>query len=235
MVTVCGNARARWWAVFLGAISLWLVACAARDTAPAGVGPPPIVRVNAPPEWRPGDRWVYDWTSGTNTGTKTVEVLEIKEINRVRYYVVLAGDVEHFEQYFTLDFRWSAISRDLRIEARMIPPQPWFTWPLEVGSRWVHRGVYEGLDGNKQYNDTFAVVASETVEVPAGRFPALKVVREASGRDSDQYWFAPEVRWYVRWIGRRGEDQFEERLREYHMAPRLIPEPAPVEPPSKTR
>lgn len=232
MVTVCGNARARWWAVFLGAIVIWLVACAARDTAPAGVAPPPIVRVDAPPEWRPGDRWVYDWTSGTHTGTKTVEVLEIKEINKVRYYVVRVGDSE---QYYTLDFRWSGIVRDSRVEARMIPPQPWFTWPLEVGSRWVQRGVYEALDENKRVTETFAVVASETVEVPAGRFPALKVVREASSRDSDQYWFAPEVRWYVRWIGRRGEDQFEERLREYHMAPRLIPEPAPVEPPSKTR
>ena len=95
--------------------------------------------------------------------------------------------------------------------------------------------VYEALDEDKRVTETFAVVASEIVEVPAGRFPALKVVREASSRDSDQYWFAPEVRWYVRWIGRRGEDQFEERLREYHMAPRLIPEPAPVETPSKTR
>ena len=232
MVTVYGYARARWWAAFLGAISLWLVACAARDITPAGVAPPPIVRVDAPPEWRPGDQWVYDWTSGTNAGTKTVEVLEIKEINKVRYYVVRVGDSE---QYYTLDFRWSGIVRDSRVEARMIPPQPWFTWPLEVGSRWVQRGVYEALDEDKRVTETFAVVASEIVEVPAGRFPALKVVREASSRDSDQYWFAPEVRWYVRWIGRRGEDQFEERLREYHMAPRLIPEPAPVEPPSKTR
>lgn len=232
MVTVYGYARARWWAVFLGAISLWLVACAARDTTPAGVVPPPIVRVDAPPEWRPGDRWVYDWTSGTNTGTKTVEVLEIKEVNKVRYYVVRVGDSE---QYYTLDFRWSGIVRDSRVEARMIPPQPWFTWPLEVGSRWVQRGVYEALDEDKRVTETFAVVASEIVEVPAGRFPTLKVVREASSRDSDQYWFAPEVRWYVRWIGRRGEVQFEERLREYHVAPRLIPEPAPVKPPSKTR
>jgi len=232
MVTVYGHARARWCTVFLGAISLWLVACAARDTAPAGVIPPPIVRVNAPPEWRPGDRWVYDWTSGTNTGTKTVEVVEIKEINKVRYYVVRVGDSE---QYYTLNFRWSGIVRDSRVEARMIPPQPWFTWPLEVGSRWVHRGVYEGVDEQKRVTETFAVVAAETVEVPAGRFPALKVVREGSGRDSDQYWFAPEVRWYVRWIGHRAGVQFEERLREYHMAPRLIPESAPVKPPSKTR
>lgn len=233
MVTVYGYGRAPWWAVFLSTIiALWLVACAARDTATAPAPPPPIVRANARPEWRPGDRWVYDWTSGTNTGTKTVEVLEIREVNKIRYYVVRVGDSE---QYFTLDFRWSGISRDLRIEARMIPPQPWFIWPLEVGSRWVHRGVYEGLEKNRKVSDTFAVVAAETVEVPAGRFPALKVVREGSSRDSDQYWFAPEVRWYVRWIGHRGGVQFEERLREYHMAPRLIPESAPVKPPTQTR
>ncbi len=232
MVTVCGYARVGWRLAFLGVIGLWLVACAARHTAPGGVALTPIVRLDAPPEWRPGDRWVYDWTSGTRTGTKTVEVLEIKEINEVRYYVVRVGDSE---QFYTLDFRWSGIVRDSRVEARMIPPQPWFTWPLEVGSRWVHRGVYEGLDESKHYNETFAVVAAETVEVPAGRFPTLKVVREASSRDSDQYWFAPEVRWYVRWIGRRGEVQFEERLREYYVAPRLIPESAPVRPPSQTK
>ena len=216
MVTMCGQTRAAWWAAFLGAVALGIVACAARDTGP------PIVRVDAPPDWRPGDRWVYDWTSGSHTGTKTVEVVEIKEVNQVRYYVVRVGDSD---QYYTLDFRWSGMVRDSRVEARMTPPQPWFIWPLEVGSQWVHRGLYEELDGKKEHEETFAVVASETVEVPAGRFPALKVVREATTRDSDQYWFAPQVRWYVRWIGRRGEFQFEERLREYHRGSSLIPEP----------
>jgi len=45
-------------------------------------------------------------------------------------------------------------------------------------------------------------------------------------RDSDQYWYAPDVGFYVKWIGRRGESQFEEQLREYHRAPRLTPGPA---------
>jgi hypothetical protein len=34
------------------------------------------------------------------------------------------------------------------------------------------------------------------------------------------------VQFYVRWIGRRGDTEFEENLREYHMGPRLIPAPA---------
>jgi hypothetical protein len=70
------------------------------------------------------------------------------------------------------------------------------------------------------------------VEVPAGRFSTLKIVRETDRRDSDQYWYAPEIGFYVKWIGRRGDRQFEEQLREYHPAPRLIPGPASTGSPS---
>ncbi|MFQ5962533.1 MAG: hypothetical protein ACE5MG_14175, partial [Candidatus Methylomirabilales bacterium] len=224
MVTLRVYARAGCWTVLLGAIALWLWGCAVRDSATPAAVPPPIPRINAPPEWRPGDRWVYDWKLGAQTGTKTVEVLEIREVNEVPYYAVRIGDIVH---YYTLDLQWAGLVRDSRVEARMDPPQPWFVWPLEVGDRWLHRGVYEEQDEKKEQNDSFAVVTAGAVEVPAGRFSALKVVREATGsRDSDQYWYAPEVRWYVRWIGRRGDVQFEERLRGYHPAPRLIPESA---------
>jgi hypothetical protein len=58
------------------------------------------------------------------------------------------------------------------------------------------------------------------------------VVRETDRRDFDEYWYAPEVRWYVRWTGNRGDVRFEERLREYSAAPRLIPASAP---PSRTK
>jgi len=231
MISNSNRYAATAWRV-LGATVLLLTACAGREISPAAPGKPPLTQVNSPPEWRAGDRWVYDWTSANNTGTKTVEVLEIKEVNELRYYVVRIGDIDH---YYTLDLKWSGIVRDSRVESRMVPPQPWLVWPLQIGSRWVHSGVYEERDTKKQHNDTFAVVADETVEVPAGRFHAFKVVREASRLESDQYWYAPEVRWYVKWIGRRGQVQFEERLREYQAAPRLIPEPTPASPPSKPR
>jgi hypothetical protein len=228
MTTSRGNLPAAFRAALLAAIGLSLAACASKEIAP----PPTLTRVESAPEWRAGDRWVYDWTSGTNTGTKTAEVLEIKEVNKVRYYVVRIGDIDH---YYTLDYKWAGTVRDGRVEARMVPPQPWFEWPLEVGKRWVHRGAYEERDRKQEQNETFAVVTTETVEVPAGRFHALKVVREAGRLESDQYWYAPEVRWYVKWVGRRGQVQFEERLREYQAAPRLIPEPTPASPPSKPK
>lgn len=231
-MTSCGHTSTVRRVVLLGAIGLWFVACAAREAPiPAAIGPP-VTRVESPPEWRPGDRWVYDWSSGKHSGTKTIEVLEIKEVNTVPYYVVKIGDMEH---YYTVDFKWSGSVRDGRVTARMVPPQPWLVWPLEVGSRWIHRGMYEEQDKKEDRKDTFAVVSGETVEVPAGRFHTLKVVREGNRRESDQYWYAPEVRWYVKWIGRRREDQFEERLRAYHAAPRLIPESAPKRPQSKPK
>ena len=209
-----------------------LAGCATQDRprVPVTVETAPATsRVPSAPSWRPGDRWVYGWTSGAETGVKTLEVLEITEVNSISFYRVRDGAREVF---WTLDLRWAATTEDGRVAARMRPPQPWFIWPLENGRTWTHRGAYEDRSGKTEFNDTFSVVANETVEVPAGRFNAFRVVRQTDRRDSDQYWYAPDVSFYVKWIGRRGETQFEEQLREYHPAPRLIPGPAPTGPPS---
>lgn len=203
-------------AVLLALLALWLTACA-RPSIPVETLPQAI---DAPPEWRPGDRWVYDLRSGSETGSKSVEILEIKEVNTLPYYVVRIGESEH---YYTSELHWAGSVRGATVESRMTPPHPWFVWPLEVGRRWVHRGAYEDVRVRQQHNDTFAVMAREMIQVPAGRFSALKVVREGSRSEYDQYWFVPEVRWYARWVGRRGQEEFEEQLREYHPAPRLIP------------
>jgi hypothetical protein len=176
--------------------------------------------IPSPPGWRPGDRWVYGWTSGAESGVKTVEVLEIMEINQVSFYLLRVGDAEAF---WTRDLRWAGSMQEGRVTSRMTPPQPWFAWPLKAGQTWTHRGRYEERNGTTESNDVFSVVAAEAVEVPAGRFDAFKIVRETERRDSDQYWYAPDVRFYVKWIGRRGDTAFEEQLREYHPAPRLIP------------
>ena len=212
--------------VVVGVVAFALAACAKLMGTP-------IPLVDSSPELRPGDRWVYEWKSGKDSGTKTVEMIEIKEVNKVQFYVVKIDEVDHY--YYTRDLHWAASVRDSKVESRMVPPQPWFVWPLEVGRKWTHRGTFEGLEGKTQHNDGFAVIAAETVEVPAGRFRALKVVRETDRRDSDLYWYAPEVRWYVKWIGRRGEVEFQEQLREYRAAPRLIPEVTPTTPSSRTR
>jgi hypothetical protein len=59
--------------------------------------------------------------------------------------------------------------------SRMVTPAPWFRWPLVAGRRWDHRGVFEDHNGRTNFTDRFAVVDPEPVEVPAGRFQAMKV------------------------------------------------------------
>lgn len=223
-------ARGRWdWSVAaLCVAAVMMAACRSGDGGgAAGTAPPVSVFITEAPEWRPGDRWVYEWTSGSEKGAKTVEVIEIREVKGVHYYVVRLSDVDH---YYTRELHWAAVVRNSTVEARMVPPHPWFVWPLTVGRRWVHRGTWEDRGATRSVNDTFTVVAAEAVDVPAGTFQAMKLARESSVQGSDEYWYVSSVRSYARWIGRRGDVTFEERLREYHAAPRLIPESEPPRP-----
>lgn len=198
--------------------------------SPPPAAPPPAASAVTPPEWRPGDQWIYEWTSGSSSGTKTVQVAEVRQVRTVPFYVVRIGELEHF---YTQDLQWAGTVRDGKVESRMTPAQPWFVWPLEAGRRWTHRGTFEERSGSSPVSDSFAVVGTDSVEVPAGRYSALKVVREAGRGDSDEYWYVPEIRFYARWVGQRGPTRFEEKLREYRAAPRLIPDlPAP---PSRTQ
>src|SRR4029453_12414699 len=64
-----------------------------------------LAAVPAPPEWRPGDRWTYDVMSGKERGTKTMEVVEVRELSNVPYYVVRLGDLDH---YYTRSLNWAA-------------------------------------------------------------------------------------------------------------------------------
>jgi hypothetical protein len=203
------------------AVVLMCAGCAAGSSAPypPNAGPARAASATslAAPAWQVGDRWIYEWTSGQESGTKTIEVIEVRDVNGVRYYVVRLGDSEH---YYTDALHWAAAVREGKVEARMVPPQPWFVWPLAPGARWNHQGRFEQRDGVVTYDDRFTVVGPETVDVPAGRYEAVKLVRETNRRDGDEYWYAPDVRWYARWLGRRGDSQFEERLREFRPAPR---------------
>ena len=170
------------------------------------------------PQWRAGDRWVFGWTSGKENGSRTLEVREAATVNGVEYYILNAGG--GITQYYTKDLHFAAAVQQGKVIARMVPPTPWLTWPLKPAGHWVHQGVYEESRGSQKQADAFTVVGVESVTVPAGTYRAFKVTRQAESGDSDQYWYSPEVRWYVRWEGRRAEVTFEERLTSYHPAAR---------------
>src|SRR2546423_1482125 len=118
-----------------------------------------------------------------------VEWLQPGEASARRYYVLKTQD-EALLNFWTVDLHWAfaAGERDSKVAARVDKPIPWFMWPLEVGRRWGHQARYEDRSGRRQANDTFMVMGLEMIDVPAGGFNAMKVVREGqwAGPDHDR-------------------------------------------------
>jgi len=77
-------------------------------------------------------------------------------------------------------------------------------------------------------------IGTKTVKVVEIR-AINKVTSVRDQRDVDEYWCAPEVCFYIKWVGRRGDAQFEEQPREYRQRSRLIPGPPSSAPPSTTK
>src|SRR2546426_9589895 len=147
--------------VFLTALAVLQSGCtagapAANSRAPAARSLP--TSLAGPPECKTGDRWNFSWTSGTESGTKTFEIVAVREVNQVRYYVVRLGDTDAL---YTRELHLAGLVRESRVEARMVPAQPWYLWPLEVGQTWAHQGTFEERDGKTSYSDRFRVVAGE--------------------------------------------------------------------------
>src|SRR5262249_62143880 len=80
----------------VGLVALFVSGCVAPVEPKAVQTPrqPEPITVSAPPEWRPGDQWVYTWTSGQTGGTTSVEVLASLEINKGPFYIVKVGALE---------------------------------------------------------------------------------------------------------------------------------------------
>ena len=209
------------WLAALAVVAICLGCRTVQPTAPAATQESAAVTA---PEWRPGDRWTYHWANATASGTRTIEVVGTREVSGTRYYV-LKNPEEELLNFWTVDLRWAfaVAAYDSKVQARVNDPVPWFSWPLEVGRRWSHRAIYEDRAGKREANETFLVVAREIIEVRGRRFDAFKIVREGQSVESDQYWYAPEVRSYVKWILTRADKTIEEELVDYKPAARLIP------------
>src|SRR2546422_596924 len=129
--------------VFLTALAALQSGCTAG--APAANSGAPAARalptsLAGPPEWKTGDRWNFSWTSGRESGTKTLEIVEVRDVNQVRYYVVRLGGTDHLT-YYTRELHWAAAVRESRVEARMVPAhrRRAFSRPSAATDRRVNR------------------------------------------------------------------------------------------------
>ena len=77
-------------------------------------------------------------------------------------------------------------------------------WPLESGKEWRNVYTLENLETKQTYKVDRVMVVSgvEEVKVTAGTFKAIKIegYDYQTGSLQAEYWFSPEVRWFVRTI-----------------------------------
>jgi hypothetical protein len=158
------------------------------------------------PEIRVGDSWTYRGTNLLGPGTQ-------EHVSRVSYVddkVILLvstrkSDSKEFDSSWTSE--WNAVTS---YSGRMFRPHAGlFRFPLLIGDKYEVKAewleprtkVIEGA-----LTGTVTVVGWEPVEVPAGKFRAMKletefVIRSLDGRAPQfrgAYWYVPDVRRWVR-------------------------------------
>lgn len=200
-------------------LALLLVAVPALS---AGQSDAPIRR----PEIRVGDSWVYRSTSILGPGAD-------EHVTRVSFAtdkVILAvstrkSDGKEFDSAWTSE--WNAVSSYTGVLYK--PPTGIFRFPLRVGDKYPIK--FDALRARQSAvidhaTGTGTVIGWEMVEVPAGKFRAIKVQVEALYQPSDgsramprkfTFWYSPEVRRWVKLYGEWPGGWLGEELLEYKL------------------
>ena len=178
------------------------------------------------PEVKVGDSWTYRSTNVLGPGTD-------EHVTRVSFAddkVILAvstrkSDGKEFDSSWTPE--WNAVTSYTGLMYR--PPTGVLRFPLRVGDKYPIKFEMLRLRGSTVMSNaagTATVVGWETVEVPAGKFRAMRVDVEALYQQIDgsgsflqqvTFWYVPEVRRWVRLQAVNPNRRLSEELLEYKL------------------
>jgi len=154
-----------------------------------------------------GDRWEWQHTNAlVNESDKTIieDVIELNN-SEIKVRERLKGRPDFGIAIFTQE--WNP--KDV-IDAKYEPLLRLFKFPLEVGEKWTDTCDKRLLSTGKhgKFSVKGEVLGQEQITTPAGKFDTykVKVILDAVGTDEDAntghnediYWYAPEVKNYVR-------------------------------------
>jgi len=156
------------------------------------------------PEWKVGYSWSYEEkrSGRKTTSVKVVEIIGTDLTAKLPVFLVKEGDEEDSRSVETLgvvETRKNGI-----VTSRRDKPSQILSWPLQSSKEWRNIYTLENLETKQTYrvDRVMSVSAVEEVKVPAGTFNAIKIeaYEYQTGSLQAEYWYAPEVRWFVRTI-----------------------------------
>jgi hypothetical protein len=149
------------------------------------------------PEWRVGDRWVYERTS--LSGATVVVTRQVVSATSEGYTVRLLGMKSEVSRQWTLDFHLAQETLGEGTTVRYDPPASYFVWPLKPGATWSQAFQYTDGRNDGRYTNTWTVGETiQPIDTVAGRFYSLRVDRRSGTQRLESYWYNPRVRYFVR-------------------------------------
>jgi hypothetical protein len=156
------------------------------------------------PEWKIGYSWSYEEKqSGRKlTSVKVEEIVGTDSTSQSPVFLVREGDEEISRSMETLGVLET--KKNGMLTTRRDKPSQNLVWPLQASKEWRNIYTLENPDTKQtsQVDRIMVVSGVEEVKVPAGTFKAIKI--EAydyqTGSLKAEYWYSPEVRWFVRTI-----------------------------------
>jgi hypothetical protein len=162
------------------------------------------------PQVKPGDNWAYNRIDNWKRQVEFAFAHEVTGVGdgEIRIKVTRRDNGQVFQNVYS--DQWNQRGGVQNIT----PEYNWLQFPLQAGKKYrMEYATHNRQSGVQTKNQREVEVTGwEEVTVPAGKFRALKIVtsgtytrldRPGSGRVRETFWYAPEVR---RWVRTEYED-----------------------------
>lgn len=160
-------------------------------------------------DYQLGEKWVWKWERKVE-GEVRAEGEDLQEV--VDYNGTLG--------------LWNGMDT-VQIPAKAAPDPgktPFRNWPLQVGKKWKYESEWENNEGTTGKTSQDAeIVSFENMNVVAGTFKAYKIVykgivtnsRGFKGEMTDIWWYAPELKTYIKHVNEDGYGVYTNELTSY--------------------
>jgi hypothetical protein len=122
------------------------------------------------------------------TGSEKIDDVEVHKFETRREGAVLVIQFLQVNEQGVFEFARGDESGE---RIKFTPPQKTLSFPLKVGEKWE----YHGGGADEKIEETYEIVAQESVQVPAGKFDAyhVRVTGTAPFSSVVDRWFVPEL------------------------------------------
>nr|WP_297785819.1 hypothetical protein [uncultured Allomuricauda sp.] len=160
-------------------------------------------------DYKIGEKWIWKWERAVE-GEVRAEGEDIQEVVNYNETLGLWNGVDTVQIPSIVNQKQSST--------------PFRNWPLHVGKKWKYQSEWENNEGTTgKTSQDVEVVSFEKLNVAAGTYRAFKIEykgivtnsRGFKGEMTDIWWYAPELKTYIKHVNEDGYGVYVNELISY--------------------